>query len=104
MSNVFSGVFTAGNKPELATVNGYRVLRFNAANTVGYGEKKQTVWVSVSHFGNVARLVEMIEAGSKLFISGELTQREYQGKMYLDLNARLIDVLGGGNNGGKNTR
>jgi len=102
MSNVFSFTGTVGRDAEVRYApSGLAVLSFTVANNIGFGEKQQTLWIQVTLFGKRAegQLQNYLKKGQQVFVSGELTQREYQAKdgttkTSLDLNANIIDLIG----------
>jgi single-strand DNA-binding protein len=102
MSNVFSFTGTIGRDAEVRYApSGLAVLSFTVANNIGFGEKQQTLWIQVTLFGKRAegQLQNYLKKGQQVFVSGELTQREYQAKdgttkTSLDLNANIIDLIG----------
>ncbi|SJM90465.1 Single-stranded DNA-binding protein [Crenothrix polyspora] len=102
MSNVFSFTGTVGKDAEVRyTPAGMAVLSVNVANNIGFGDKQQTLWISVALFGKRAegQLATYLKKGQQVFVSGELTQREYKAndgttRTNLDLNANIIDLIG----------
>ena len=80
------------NKTANSTVCG-----FNLAVKSGYGDNAQTIWVDCSIWGKQAesRLPEYLVKGQQVAVSGELGQREYEGKNYLTLRVNSIDLIGG---------
>ncbi|MCX7097225.1 MAG: single-stranded DNA-binding protein [Methylococcales bacterium] len=102
MSNVFSGVCTVGRDAEVRYAqSGMAVLSFTVANNIGFGDKQQTLWIQVALFGKRAEgsLKDYLKKGQQVFVSGELTQREYRAndgttKTSLDLNATIVDLVG----------
>lgn len=102
MSNVFSFTGTVGRDAEVRYApSGLAVLSFTVANNIGFGDKQQTLWIQVTLFGKRAegQLQNYLKKGQQVFVSGELTQREYQAKdgttkTSLDLNANIIDLIG----------
>jgi single-strand DNA-binding protein len=102
MSNVFSFTGAVGRDAEVRYApSGLAVLSFTVANNIGFGDKQQTLWIQVTLFGKRAegQLQNYLKKGQQVFVSGELTQREYQAKdgttkTSLDLNANIIDLIG----------
>lgn len=102
MSNIFSGVCIVGRDAEVRYLpSGQAVLNVTVANKVGFGEKEQTLWVNVALWGKRAEgsLKDYLKKGQQVFVSGELTQREYKAndgttKTSLELNANIIDLVG----------
>ena len=112
MSNVFSFTGTIGKDAEVKQLpSGMAVLNVSVATNVGFGDKQQTLWIRVALFGKRAegQLQNYLKKGQQLFVSGELTQREYQAKdgtmkTALELNANVIDLVGSGRNGEQATQ
>ena len=102
MSNVFSFTGTVGRDAEVRTIpSGQKVLNVTVANNVGFGSREQTLWVQVALWGKRAegQLQNYLKKGQQVFVSGELSQREYQAndgttKTSLELNANIIDLVG----------
>ncbi len=102
MSNSFNFVGTVGKNAEVRHLpSGQAVLSVSVANHVGFGERRQTIWISVSLWGKRAEgtLKNFLSTGQEVFVSGELTLREYQAndgtmKISLDVNATTIDLVG----------
>jgi single-strand DNA-binding protein len=103
MSNVFSFTGTVGSDAEVRYApSGVAVLNVTVANNVGFGDKQKTNWVRVVLFGKRAEsnLKDYLKKGQPVFVSGELTQSEYKAndgttKFSLELNANIIDLVGG---------
>lgn len=82
-----------GKNVEVKQVGGSTVAQFSLAETVGYGEKKQTIWYDCSLWGKQAEsnLVDYLNKGRELFVCGELTTFvTNDGKTYLKV--RLTDL------------
>lgn len=109
MSNVFSFTGTVGRDAEVrSTPSGQTVLNVTVANNVGFGDRQQTLWVRVALWGRRAegQLQNYLKKGQQVFVSGELTQREYQAndgttRTSLELNANIIDLVGKRNDQGQ---
>ncbi len=112
MSNVFSFTGTIGRDAEVrVTPSGQSVLNFTIANNIGFGDRQQTLWIRVALWGKRAEgsLQNYLKKGQQVFISGELTQREYKAndgstKTSLELNANIVDLVGKRNEQGQNTQ
>lgn len=102
MSNVFSFTGTVGRDAEVRTTpSGQSVLNVTVANNVGFGDRQQTLWIRVALWGRRAEgaLQNYLKKGQQVFVSGELTQQEYQAndgttRTSLELNASIIDLVG----------
>lgn len=77
------------------TQSGTELCSFNVAAEVGYGDKKQTIWVAVTKWGKGSEgLSRILRKGSKVTVSGELSTREYEGKTYLQCRADHLAIQG----------
>lgn len=77
------------------TQGGTELCRFSLAGTVGYGENKQTLWFDVTKWGKGSEgLSRILLKGTKVTVSGELSQREHDGKTYLQIRADHIALQG----------
>lgn len=101
MSNVFSGLVRINSEPELRfTPSGKGLLTFSAASSTGFGDKQKTLWLRVTYWNNAEKMKEFLVKGNQISIAGELSQTEYQAKdgttkTSLELNANIIDLVGG---------
>jgi single-strand DNA-binding protein len=81
--------------------SGTAILSFSVANSIGYGDKKQTLWIRVSVFGKRAegQLSNFLLKGTTVFCAGELSLNEYKAndgttKTSLELVATVVDLVG----------
>lgn len=106
MSNVFSFTGTIARDAEVRVIpSGQSVLNVSVANNIGFGDRQQTLWIRVALWGKRAEgsFSNYLKKGQAVFVSGELSQREYQAndgtmKTSLELNANVIDLVGNRNN------
>lgn len=83
------------------TQNGTELCTFSLAGTVGYGDNKQTLWFDVTKWGKGSEgLARCISKGTKVTVSGELSEREHEGKRYLQIRADHIALQGERQGGG----
>ena len=102
MSNIMSFVGTVVRNAEVRVLpNGGTVCNVTIANDQGWGEKKTVLFIRVALWGKRAEgtFPTLLVRGKQIFVSGELSQREYQGndgttKNSLELNANIIDLVG----------
>lgn len=92
-------VTVAGNTGKDAehktTQGGTELCRFSLAGTVGYGDNKQTLWFDVTKWGKGADgLSRILLKGTKVTVSGELSEREHDGKRYLQIRADHVTLQG----------
>lgn len=77
------------------TQAGKQVTGWSLAVDTGWGDKKQTVWVDCSLWGERGgKVAEFITKGSQLGVSGELGTREHDGKTYITLNVANVTLIG----------
>lgn len=78
------------------TQDGKQFCAFSLAGSVGYGERKETIWFDVTKWGNGSHgLAGMLQKGAKVTVSGELSTREHNGKTYLQVRADHVALQGG---------
>ena len=102
MSNSITFVGTVGRDAEVKYLaSGSAVLSVTVANSVGFGDKQKTNWFRVTLFGKRAegQLQNYLKKGQAVFISGELSQNEYNAKdgttkTSLEINANILDLVG----------
>ena len=85
------------------TQDGGEICNFTVATDVGFGDRKQTVWVDVTRWGKGAKgLSECLPKGTSVAVTGEMSTREHEGKTYIHLRADRVTLLGGRSDGGTN--
>jgi single-strand DNA-binding protein len=102
MSNVFSCTGRVGRDAEVKYLpSGSAILNVTVATNTGFGDKQKTLWLQVSIFGKRAEgsLKDYLKKGQQVFVSGELSQNEYQAndgttKTSLVLIANIVDLIG----------
>ena len=101
MSNCISFVGRVGRDAELKDVGGNKVLSFSLANDVGFGDKKKTNWMNCNLWGKQGESVaRFVTKGKQVWVSGELSTRDYQGKdgtnkTSLEVRVNQLDLVGG---------
>jgi single-strand DNA-binding protein len=95
--NVLNAIGNVSRDAEVRyTPNGDAIASFSFALNSGYGDKQITTWLNCSIWGKRAEtLAPMILKGSKIGITGELTNRPYQAKdgtEKFSLDVRVTDV------------
>jgi single-strand DNA-binding protein len=101
LSNVLSFTGSLGRDGSLKTVNNQSLVSFTVANSIGFGDKKTTLWFDCTLWGKRAETIaQYLVKGQSVFVSGELTTREYQAKdgsgtkTALALNVTVLDLIG----------
>ena len=70
-----------GRDAETRKVNDTTVTSFSLASDVGYGDKKTTIWLDCSIWGNRGVTLEpALVKGAEITVIGELSEREYTNK------------------------
>lgn len=85
-----------------STQGGDQVTGFTVAVDEGYGDKKRTFWFDCSLWGKRGeKLAPYLTKGSNVTVSGELSDREYNGKTYYTIRANDLTLQGGRSEGGQ---
>lgn len=95
--NVLNAIGNIGRDCEIRyTPAGKAVASFSFALTSGYGDKQVTSWINCNVRGDRAStLAPMLVKGSKVGITGELTNRPYKDKQGVEkysLECRINDL------------
>lgn len=100
--NLFAATGNLGKDCRKGEVSGTAALNFSIGVKSGYGDKEQTLWVDCALWGKQAesKLADYLVKGQKVAVTGELGQREHEGKNYLTLRVASIDLCGGKSEGG----
>ncbi len=103
MSNSISVIGNIGKDAETREAGNSTVTNFSLANSVGFGDRKQTIWFDCAIWGKQGdRLQQHLTKGTKVFVSGEMSQREYNGKTYLQIEVKSFDFAESRQNPGNN--
>jgi single-strand DNA-binding protein len=82
-----------GKDAELRTVRDSQVLSFNVGVKNGFGKDAGSVWYRCSLWGKAAEaFAGSLKKGTKVFVSGELTHDEYEGKPQFNVRVGSIDT------------
>ena len=85
-----------GKDAELRHTAKDSVLNFTVASDVGYGDNKSTLWFGCSLWGKRGESLEPhLSKGTQVTVIGELSQREHDGKTYLQVRVIEIALQGG---------
>lgn len=96
MSNSINFVGRLGKDSERKQISNGQMLKFSVGESVGWGEKKTTNWWNCSLFGKQAEgnLMDYLVKGAQVFITGEVSFSEYEGKTYNNLTIKHIELVG----------
>ena len=97
MSNTISMVARLGKDSERKPTQNGQILKFTVGENVGWGEKKTVNWWNCTLFGKQAEgnLMDYLVKGAQVFITGEVSFSEYEGKTYNNLTIKHIELVGG---------
>lgn len=94
--NNFNAIGRVGKDAVTRQAGNSQVTGFSLAVDSGFGDKKQTLWLDCSAWGDrFAKVGEYITKGSQLGVTGELGTREHEGKTYLTLRVADVTLVGG---------
>jgi single-strand DNA-binding protein len=84
-----------GKDAELRSLNdGTKILSFSVGSDMGYGDRKQTIWLDCSIFGaRGEKLAQYLTKGSQVTVVGEFGQRTYQGRDGMEKTATTVKVM-----------
>ena len=100
MSNIISFVGVIERAAKVSqSADDRAVLDLLVSNSVGLGDKQQTICFHVVLRGKRANgdLKDYLTNGQQVFVSGEMSQNEYQDndvKTMYEINANIIDIVG----------
>lgn len=88
-----------------STQNNKDFCSFPVAATIGWGDKKQTIWIDVTKWGEGSQgLAKLLRKGAKVTVIGELSTREHEGKTYLQCRATDVALQGDAQGGERQER
>ena len=94
--NSFNAIGRVGKDAVTRQAGNSQVTGFSLAVDSGFGDKKQTLWLDCSAWGDRFAMVGgYITKGSQLGVTGELGTREHDGKTYLTLRVADGTLVGG---------
>lgn len=75
------------------TQNGKSVTTFSLAAKSGWGDSQKTTWIRCDYWGDRgAKVSPYLTKGSKPTVTGEIYMDEYEGKQYLKMNVREVEL------------
>lgn len=82
---------------ETRQAGGKDVTNFSVVTDDGWGDKKRPMYFDCAMWGDRGnKLRQYLTKGTKVCIVGDLSTREHDGKTYLTVDVREIDLMGGG--------
>lgn len=84
--------------------NGKSVINFTIAVDTGYGDKKETLWIDASKWGDKTTVAQYLTKGTQVAVTGELGIRTYvkndgTGGASITLRVDKLDLVGGKSGG-----
>ena len=73
---------------------GRQFATFSVAVDDGYGQNKGVMYFDITYHRSA--VAQYLTKGTRVCVSGELKQREYNGKTYLSIRASDLSLMGGG--------
>lgn len=88
------------------TSTGKAMTRLNIGSSVGWGDKKQTLWMQVTVFGKTAEFAAKLSKGDEVIVSGRLEPNVWTDKNGVErkdivMTADTVDRVGGKRDGGE---
>lgn len=101
MSIVISGIGRVGKDAVVRYIGkGDAVTGFSLAMDNGWGDNKVTLWFDCSGWGKrYEGAAAYIVKGAQVFVSGELGEREHEGKTYKTIRLNDMQLIGGKKDG-----
>lgn len=94
MTCIVSGVGRLGKDAIVRETDGGPATSFSLAMDDGFGDKKQTLWFDVTGWGKrFAGAAEFLKKGVQAVVTGEMGEREYEGKTYKTLRLLTLDLV-----------
>lgn len=96
MSIFATALGNATRDAEVKAVGNTTVVKFSIASNRKVKGQDQTTFVNCSWFGGRAeKMAQYITKGGKYLVVGEVSQREYNGKQYLEMDVSNLEFAGG---------
>ena len=95
--NLFACTGNLGKDCRTGNAGGTAVVNFPIAVKSGWGDKEVTLWFDCALWGKQAesKLVDYLVKGQQVAVTGEMGEREHEGKMYKTLRLHSCDLIGG---------
>lgn len=85
-----------GKDCEVKTLDsGKSVINFSVAVDIGYGDKKETLWVDCAKWGEKTTVAQYLKKGQQVAVQGEVGLRKWDGGATVTLRIANLDLIGG---------
>jgi single-strand DNA-binding protein len=92
--NIFTIIGRVGRDAEIKNGGKDNFARWSTAVDCGYGDKATTMWVDCTYWGTRAeKIAEYIRKGDRIFVQGEFSLREHEGKTYGQIRVEKVELL-----------
>jgi single-strand DNA-binding protein len=100
MSIFATALGNATRDAEVKAAGSSTVVKFSIASNRKLKGQDQTTFINCSWFGQRAeKMAQYITRGGKYLVVGEVSQREYNGKQYLEMDVSNLEFAGGKRDG-----
>lgn len=92
--NQFQVIGRVGRDAEIKSGGNDNFARWSCAVDCGYGANKTTMWVDCTYWGTRGeKIAEYIRKGDRIFVQGEFSLREHEGKTYGQIRVEKVELL-----------
>jgi single-strand DNA-binding protein len=83
-----------GKDAEVKQLQGGTVINFSVAVDVGYGDKKETLWIDCAKWGEKTGVAAYLKKGQQVALSGEPGIRKWEGGATMTLRVATLELIG----------
>lgn len=84
-----------GKDCEVKTFDGGKsVINFSVAIDVGFGDKKETLWIDCAKWGEKTGVATYLKKGQQVAVIGEIGLRKWEGGAAVTLRVANIELVG----------
>jgi single-strand DNA-binding protein len=84
-----------GKDAEIKHIGTNTVINFSIGVSVGYGDKKETVWVDCAKWGEKTGVAAYLKKGTQVVAIGEGGIRKWEGGATMTLRVMELELVGG---------
>ena len=92
--NKFIATGNLGKDATLGNSGDKKVINFSIGVSSGYSDKKTTFWLECAKWGENTKVIDYLQKGQKVLVTGELSQRTWEkdGRTGTSLCLRCDDI------------